>query len=659
MSPSRLRLLAPFLASVLVLGLSLIGAWDYFHSQAAGLSGYLQDGLTNPHARAFGLSLLLKEVLPLYLIAGITFWFLTLGASLIVNRSFITNWGFNTSFFLTLAAFAWVHLVLWWQVPSALWVVPGFQHLPFYLAFPVLGLLILGPLAWWTRRQWRSQAWAIVLVWMALWTGIAYAPRLFASRVTQPAHGRHPVQVLLLGVDGLRPEDSESLGLASWQGTHYPNAYTMVPATRLFYSLLWGGDADQYSIGHLIPSEDEVEGRLRYSLLEAYKAKGLKARFFIDDGGTIGLTHRSLEFFDETLMPAAGWENFVNSNLAVHLPFYASWLDTLRVFPSTNPWSSLDSGLRASLEEGRGADLVMFHTCHLHQPIFLSRGELQEMPRWWSLHPLDLRPIAGLPMVRPQDEKNTDPRRDPLLAYRIRVKHLLVAWKPIWEGLAKDPDYAQSTRFLFADHGERFYHATPTLRLQGIHGFDLDPWELRIPFVVAGKGFPDGLGTLGAVSMLELRDAVAKRLLNQHPITAGDFGMRAFAPIRYQTLRKDFLREDPEGVNYLSLDPKTIIQGSRLLPGGAWVMRYQATLDARKKGVSIAKAKKHHLDVFKPLQEGGAHHLIYEGFALKETLFLDESAFSKVKQEIEAEFFRPLPGIPASSEPTTKRSKAP
>jgi len=94
-------------------------------------------------------------------------------------------------------------------------------------------------------------------------------------------------------------------------------------------------------------------------------------------------------------------------------------------------------------------------------------------------------------------------------------------------------------------------------------------------------------------------------------------------------------------VSYLSLDPKSIILGSRLLPGGAWVLRYQASLEERQKGVSLARAEADHLEVFKPLAGGGAHHLIYEGFSLKSAEILDETRFLKVKEEIEEAYFSP------------------
>lgn len=646
MTLSRFRIFAPFLAAILVLCLSIAGLWIYYHEPSAGLSGFVADGLRNPTAMVFGKALLLKEVLPLYLGAGILVWLLSLAWGVLLDRAWGGDWGrnwsFKAAFGITLCAFGWIHVVLWWRVPTALWVIPGFSRLPFLLAFSLLILLVIAPLANFSARRWEQRAFILVPGWLLIWTALAILPLKLGARVEPYPRGDRPVQALLLGVDGLRPEDANDQGLAQWSGTHYSNAYTMVPATRLFYSMLWGGDPAQYSIGLALPSEGEMNGSLRYTLLEDYKAKGLKVRFYIDDGGTIGLAGRTLKDFDETAMPAAGWENFVNSNLAVHFPFYASWLDALRIFPSTNPWSSLDAGLRASLERGRGADLVMFHTCHLHQPIFLTREELKDLPRWWTLKPLDLRPVPGLPAVSPEDLVNTDPRRDPLGTYQIRVRHLLAAWKPIWEELARDPDYAQAARVLFADHGERFYHATETLRLQGTHGYDLDPWELRVPFLVAGPGFKNGPGPERAVDMLELRDALADRLLEGKPITVGSFGNRPFAAVRYHTLRTDFLRPEPEGVRYLSYDSKKIVEGVALLPHGVWVVRYQATLEDRQKTVSLARAEGDRLEVYKPLEGGGAHHITYQGYTLQGLFEIDEASFQKAKREIEAEYLRPV-----------------
>jgi hypothetical protein len=103
------------------------------------------------------------------------------------------------------------------------------------------------------------------------------------------------------------------------------------------------------------------------------------------------------------------------------------------------------------------------------------------------------------------------------------------------------------------------------------------------------------------------------------------------------------MRPDPEGIHYLSYDPKKIVEGAALLPHGVWVVRYQATLEERQKAVSLARAERDRLEVYKPLEGGGAHHITYEGYTLKSMVEIDEAAFQKVKREIEAEFLRPVP----------------
>lgn len=641
MHHSRFRILGPFLAALAILGMSILAAWMYFQGGTAGLNGLIKDGLKTTTARTFISHISVTEIIPIYLGIGLLVWLVSLAVGSLFVRSWFKAWTLKDSFGITFAGLFWVHALLWWMVPTTLWVIPGIRAVPFIVGITMLLGLPLALLIWRTVSRWQGRAWLIVPGWLFGWSVIAYAPLALGRRTTKRPHGNRPVQVLLLGVDGLRPEDAD-LQMGAWSGTNYPYAYSMVPATRLFYSLLWGGDPSQFSIGHVLPSEDEFRGKLRYKLLESYKKLGLKSRFYIDDGGTIGLAGRTEPFFDDTAMPAPGWENFVNSNLAVHLPLYASWLDVIRVFPATTPWSSVDSGLKEALERGRGADLVMFHTCHLHQPIFLSRKELNEIPRWWSMKPIDLRPIPGLPLVTSRDEEHYDSRRDPLLTYRIRVRHLMASWHTVWEHLTSDPDYSTATRVLFADHGERFYHATPDLQLQGTHGFDLDPWELRVPFLVSGPGFPNGQGTNQTVGMLELRDVIADKLIRKKSIRPESFGNRPFAVSRYHTLKTDFLRPDPEGISYMSLDPKTIIGDTKLFPGGVWMMNYQASLEDRQKAVSLARAVGDQLEVFKPLEGGGAYHLSYKGFMLEKTELIDETDFNKAKREIEQEFMRPI-----------------
>ena len=81
-------------------------------------------------------------------------------------------------------------------------------------------------------------------------------------------------------------------------------------------------------------------------------------------------------------MPARGWENFVNSNLGGARPAVrglAGHASGCSPPPTRGP--SPAAGLHQALEQGRGADWVIYHSCLAHQPIFLTRRELGEMPR--------------------------------------------------------------------------------------------------------------------------------------------------------------------------------------------------------------------------------------------------------------------------------------
>ncbi|MEI7615060.1 MAG: hypothetical protein WCK63_19340, partial [Betaproteobacteria bacterium] len=227
-----------------------------------------------------------------------------------------------------------------------------------------------------------------------------------------PNHGGKAPDVLVVAIDGLRPDVAYQEGLATFHGEHASQAFTPIPATRMLYSLLWGGDPIRFTSAHIMPDVEEYEHKARYYTLQAAKEVGKKVRFFIDDGGTIGLSHRG-EDFDQIGMPANGWENFINSNLSVHLPIFASWLDLLRVFPTTNPWAAPDRGLRTAIERGRGGDWVFFHSCLTHQPIFLNRLELQGVEGLTRMPASRMEPIPSVFAVTQSIAASWDERGNP------------------------------------------------------------------------------------------------------------------------------------------------------------------------------------------------------------------------------------------------------
>jgi hypothetical protein len=218
------------------------------------------------------------------------------------------------------------------------------------------------------------------------------------------------------------------------------------------------------------------------------------------------------------------------------------------------------------------------------------------------------------------------------------MRHILDAWKGVWNGLAQDPDYRDAVKVLFADHGERFYHVTDTIRLQGVHGFDIDPWEGRIPFLVWDPRQPSPtVGSDEAVSLLDLRRALYHHLIEGKPFSvAPPPDHRAY--IRYHTINSLFLREPAK--EYRQFSAEGVIKGLAFGPDGMWAIQYEQPASERNKDVAVAEAMRDVLTVYKPLKAGGAHKLVYKGYVRQESVEVSEEEFQKVKKRIEANYFR-------------------
>ena len=551
MSWSKLsRWFAPLGAALIWVSLLLLFAFLDLRRPHGGVFELLRAGVMKGNGQAFGISLVVREVLPLYGATALIAWAWTHGWTLLfAGRKQAETWSWAWALGITLGALGWVHLFLWWQVPTTLWIFPGIDRVPFWLLFPILALVFTLPLGIWARKHMALEPGrhiGLVVIALSGWVGLGALPLMVREQVhaaPRPTAG-HPAKLVLLGIDGCREDMAVQEGLERLQGIRFPNAYTPAPATRLLFHMLWGGDPEVYSIGHAIPSLEEMNGHVPLKLLDDARAKGIKVRFYIDDGGTIGLAGRT-DLFDEVLMPARGWENFVNSNLAVRIPLFAVWLDTLRLFPTTTPWASLDLGLRTALNHGRGSDWVTFHSCLAHQPVYLTRNELGEIPGWWRRSPSHFRPYGSWGALPESEVPGWLPERNPSHAYRLRLRSLMKAWEPIWNQLASDPDYKDSVRIFFSDHGERFYHVAPQVQLSGVHGMDLNPWETRVPLIVWGPGmdaFKDETRRKKAVNLLEIRDLAERVVLRGEPFRYDMLGTWPFSASYYHTLNVDFLR---------------------------------------------------------------------------------------------------------------------
>lgn len=634
----RLRLLAPFGAGTLLL-LLMCGGAAYYYTHAAGIGGFIGTAGTITVVRNFALRYFLTTIWPVYLVGSAVAWALTLLWGMRFEGAWKAHWKGRDAFGFTLSALLWIQTCYWWQTPSTLWVVPGLRSLPLWAAF---ALLLLGswtfPLFWVSGLPvTRGRKALCVGGWAVAWTALALLPQA-APRPRPAGHaGESPCEQVWIGLDGLR-SDLFLEETHAWQGQPYENAYTPIPATRLLWNMLWGGDPGYFSVGSIAPSTTEFENPQALPVLRKAGDLGWKPRFYIDDGGTIGLSGRDMGM-DDVLMPAAGWENFVNSNLGASFPLYANWENWFKPFPTTNPWSRFEDGLNEALRLGRGSKWVMFHSCQAHQPIFLRRHELAAIPRWWVKRALDLEPFANRYQPTQDDVEHGDRRVNPYLAYKIRMQSILRAWEPIWNGLKSDPTYGKATRVLFSDHGERFYHVTPEIQLQGVHGFNLDPWECRVALLVTGNQFPEHPTppSQATVSLLGLRDGLARQLEGQGPLTPSTFeSFYPIAPIRYHTVDIKHLKEEP-GI-YRNLQTEKLVLQSAMLEGGIWFIKYEQTPQERAHHVSVALAQGDRLDVYKPLVAEGAHLYAYSRYQLiNETVTpVDDKTFHAAKAKVDA-----------------------
>jgi len=651
------RWAAPLLAgAVWAIGLALVFLLR-LKTAEAGLNVLLVTGFGAAPIRAFATTFAFTLLLPFYMLAGFLLWGFTLALACAFRPRFSHDWSARDGFLLTLSALLGVHVVLWWQVPTTLWLLPGLRALPFILLFPLLFVSTLAFPVLWIRRQdlgWLRGG-ALVGAWIAAWSILPLAPAHLPRLLTQAKGGGDTAKVLIIGLDGLRGDLGQKAA-ASWKGTAYPHAYTVIPATRLLWHILWGGDPVFYTIGHAPPTLDELVGNTPLPIIDQASAKGWKPRFYIDDGGTIGLAGK-IANFDDVLMPAAGWENFVNSNMSASFPLFAAWENWGRAFPTTNPWAPLDGGLKEALRLGRGSKLVMFHSCLAHVPIFLNREELKEIHRWWTLAPGTLEPYYARQQVTPARAAAYDSRRDPFLSYTIRMKSILRAWEPIWNRLDQDPQYRGATRILFSDHGERFHHVTENVRLSGVHGYNLDPWEARIMLKVDGPGFEARPGAPPAqptISVLSIRDAVAAALAAGTSLDRATLE-RAYprAPMRYQTMSMDLFTADPPGL-FREMELSSLVTHTAIARDGIWFVADDLPAATRAEEVTLAWGEGEKMTVVKPLKAGGALRYEYDGLVLKTVTQIPESGYTEAKEEVKAA----LAGPGADGAPPRSRDSA-
>lgn len=640
------RWLAPLLAGGAWIGAMLMMTWLYLlHELSGGFSGLFKAGLTTPVVKTFLLKSLISEVLPVHLAIALLMWLALLLSIMALSpartslQAWTKHWNSLEGFWGTFAMLGALHLGLWWQVPSTLWVLIGLNRLPFWALFPLLTVLLIGPFAWiCIKGHGIFHGGATLMLACALGFGVSYLPLTLQPTWKPSNTGNQEARLLMVAVDGLRKDTAEKGGLHRLEGLHVPDVHTPIPATRMLYSLLWGGDAMRYTSSLAIPDIEEVFGKVRYSLLDEWKDKGLKARFYIDDAGTIGLTGRDTGL-DEVGMPAPGWESFLDSNFGAHMPLYAALLNRVRQFPGTNPWAGHTEGLISALERGRGAHWVMYHSCLMHQPIFLNRKELQSLGRWWTLTPRQLRPIGGWPAMEPGLEQRWDKRQDPFKTYELRTQSLMDAWIPILNSLKEDKDYQSAMRVFFSDHGEHFFRLVGDVRIIGIHGFYLDPQELRVPFVISGPGaITPNSGALaeGPRSSLILKTAVREAMASPHQLFERfKAALEPQEKLYFRMTMQDISKFIPLQMEFKVTSFSDYMKDTLFGPGGRWGIAFNKSIEERKTDFCVAILDKQGLlTAYRPLKAGGAQKLIYAKDTLVSESIVTEEEYQEKQREV-------------------------
>ena len=238
--------------------------------------------------------------------------------------------------------------------------------------------------------------------------------------------------------------------------------------------------------------------------------------------------------------------------------------------------------------------------------------------------------------MTPKILAHVDFRTNTFRAYQIRMRSILQAWKPVWSSLAQDPAYKSAVRVLFSDHGERFHNVAKGFQLQGVHGYNLDPWECRATMLVAGPGFADAVEPRpreASVSLLGLRDGI-NRILDGKTFDSAYFeSCTPKAPFRYHTLSMEAFGS--ETLRYREEPLKDLAISTYMVPGGIWFTIYKKSAEERAKDASVGYASGSRSTYLKPLKDGGAEETTYQGYELVSEKIVDEAAFQKVKAEVE------------------------
>ncbi|MBP1771697.1 MAG: hypothetical protein H6P99_860 [Holophagaceae bacterium] len=530
--------------------------------------------------------------------------------------------GWKRGLWVGLGSFLWIHGLLYLDVPAALGMIQGLQHIPMGLTLLLLlagGLLALarGFQAQW-RSAWRLAGGALTLLLLL------HLPHDLFRRMVPQADKVAPTErrLLVLGIDGLRQDVAEA-AMPDWKAPGGCQPVVAVPATRLTWNILLGADPEAFQYHRVIPFRSELENPPQPGLLDAARAKGQRTIFLIDDSTTLSFV-LSRAPFDRVYEPSGGWKHFFTVGAGSCWPVY-SWAENyLTYIETTNPWSDDRSFFREVERSLAQHQWVSAHTCQLHAPFFLRRDEIQELRPWsWLLHaPRSYLPYQTLEQAEKDRYRRQGGRANPVNHYRIRVKRILNDLAPMlrrWEA-----DYPGLSGVVTSDHGEEH---TPVVTpddtlvtfLTGIHGFTLVPDSLKVPLHPFGKTVTH-LGPRDIYSWLDLRDDLGRWIQGTGPLALTRNGpegwLLSFPTVQAVHTQPKEVR-DQGGVDGAGMKPQDFVRGTYLGFKGYWFMDTPPNLDRHEMELSWALIQPDKTITFNPIGKGRYLKGVYTGYKVE------------------------------------------
>ncbi len=530
--------------------------------------------------------------------------------------------GFRPGLWIGLGSFLWVHGLLYLDVPAAMGMVQGLQHVPMGLALALLLGGGLWALARGFRSDWRS-AWRVVGGGVTLALLLHLPHDIYRSLVPQsskiPTSER---RLLVLGIDGLRQDVAETT-MPSWRAPGGCQPVVAVPATRLAWNMLLGADPESFQYHLVIPFRSELEKPPQPGLLDAARAKNLRTIFLIDDSTTLSFA-LSRTPFDNVYEPGGGWKHFFTVGAGSCWPVY-SWAENyLTAVETTNPWSDAHAFFRDVQRALGEHQWVSAHSCQLHAPFFLRRDEIQMLRPWsWLLHSArSYQPYQAMEQAEKDKYRRAGGRANPVNHYKIRVARILKSLEPLlrrWEA-----EYPNMSGVVTSDHGEEYPpvvtpDGTLVSFLTGVHGFNLTPDTLKVPLHPFGKTQPQ-LGPKDIYSWFDLRDDLGTWIDGTGPLrltrTGAEGWLLSFPTVQAVHTQPKEIR-DQGGVEGAGKKPQDFVRGTYLGFKGYWFIDAPPIKNSYQMELSWALVRPSKTTTLNPIGKGLYLQGTYSGYALE------------------------------------------